>query len=347
MNVEHPSYSLLFLLAPVALFLYVLLFRYRKKILAQFGTKEILQKITPFRNETFFWLRVLCIAQAFIFGSLALMQPVVTGQEETLEGPQSLPQESYDEVAIILDVSSSMGAQDASEHDSRFQRAKEITEAVVEHLGGMSIALYSFAGTCENEVPETMDYLYFRIILDALAINAQGVAGTDFSALIDTLEKKYLQSKVQKKTRIILLTDGEDTTFLYLGPAEKEKKEAALLKRLAAFKKAGIAIDVVGLGSKQMAVIPNFVWNSKLVYSAMRPDFIKAFADQAGGHSYFDESLSLTRIVDGLVANIARQEINQENNQPEKNTKPLFGYPLFAAILFLAISIILPERLKP
>jgi len=351
----QPSYSLLFLAVIAMGLLYIGLWRYRKKVQARFGLTEIISKIAPLRNETFFWLRLLCLAQCFFFGALATMQPVFHRAQEkvaasatgTSEGEKAPLPEVYDEVVFIMDVSSSMAAQDASEHDARFNRAKEIVEATVEHLGGMSISLYAFAGTCENEVPATMDYLYFRILLEALHLNETHVAGTNFAALIDEMQEKYLKAKVQRKTRFILLTDGEDTTLIDFPAQEKRKAETALVERLASFKKVGIVWDVVGLGSGSSSVIPGIIQESKPVYSTMQADFITRLANGSGGHYYFDNSLSLTRIVDGLVANTARiEKSNQKNEMKGEAALPLSSYPLFAAFLFLALAIILPERIR-
>ncbi len=348
----QPSYSLLFIVVGVIILLYFSLWRYRKKIQERFGAVEIINKIAPLRNETFFWLRLLCIAQCFFFGTLALMQPVLhLPQEKTAadegEGKTALLQESYDEVVFMVDVSSSMSAQDGGDHNARLSRAKEIVEAVVEHLGGVNISLYGFAGTAENEVPQTMDYLYFRILLEGLRLNDTHVAGTNFSALIDEMQKKYLKTKVQKKTRCILLTDGEDTTIIDFGAQEKRKAEMLLAERLADFKKAGIIWDVVGLGSGSPSVIPGIVHESNPVYSTMQTEFIKMLAIGAGGHYYFDNSLSLARIVDGLIANTTRIEKgSQEDSKEGEPVAPLVGYPLFAAFLFLALAIIFPERIK-
>ena len=349
----EPSYSLLFLVVVAVVLLYFGLWRYRKKIQERFGAVEIINKIAPLRNETFFWLRLLCIAQCFFFGALALMQPVLPlsfAQEKTAtdkvdeeESKEASLQESYDEVVFIMDVSSSMSAQDAGDHDARFVRAKEIVEAVVEHLGGVSVSLYGFAGTCENEVPATMDYLYFRILLEGLRLRERNDGGTNFSEVNDEIQEKHLKRKKRKKTRCILLTDGEDTTIVDLGTQERRKAEMVLIERIARFKKAGIVWDVVGLGSGTPSVIPGLVHESKPVYSTMQANFIKMFADGAGGHYYFDNSLSLARIVDGLIANTARIEGGKNEKDP---VVPLFAYPLFAAFLFLALAILLPERIR-
>lgn len=343
----QPSYSFLFLLVAAVVILYIGLWRYRKRVQERFGLEKIIRRIAPLRNETFFWLKVLCLAQCFFFGSLALMQPILHLPQEkkaadTIE--EEKLQESYDELVFLVDVSASMSAQDAGDHEARLSRAKEIIQAVVEHAGGTNISLYGFAGTCENEVPATMDYLYFRILLEALRLNATHIAGTNFAALLDALEKKYLKNKSEKKTRCILLTDGEDTTFLDLGSQGKNAAEKKLLERFSAFKKAGIVWDVVGLGANTPTLIPGVKEGENPVYSTMQSDFIKKIASSTAGHYYFDNALSFSRIVDGLVTNSARIEEDTGHEEEKEPSAPLFAYPLFAAFLFLTLAIILPER---
>jgi hypothetical protein len=344
----EPQWGALVFLVVAIFLLYWNLENFRKACANRFGTLENIQKVSFLRSRRFFWFRVLCLATASLFAIFALMQPVELIEQEVAQEEVAIAKEkeNVDELVFIIDVSASMTAQDASEYDTRLERAKEITAAVVEHLGGIHISLYAFAGDAQNIVPATMDYLYFRILLSTLQINENQVPGTNFSALIDEMKAKYLESKIEKKVRFIVLTDGEDTGLIDLPQDVKTQAEMKLAQRLKEFTQHNFSWDIVGIGSDKAAVIPNVYQDSKPVFSTMQPAFIQMLAEAGDGHSYFDNTFSLSRIVDGLLANVSRSERKKSGIINDEPNKSFLEYPLVVAILFLMIALVVPEKVK-
>ena len=345
---SEPQWGVLVFLVVAIFLLYWNLANFRKAVANKFGSNENIQKLSSLRSRRFFWFRVLCLAQASLFAIFALMQPVELIDQEAPkeEVTTAKERENVDELVFIIDVSASMTAQDAKEYDTRLERAKEITEAVVEHLGGISISLYAFAGDAQNIVPATMDYLYFRILLSSLQINENQLPGTNFSALFDEMKAKYLESKIEKKVRFILLTDGEDTGLIDLSREAKTQAEMQLAQRVKEFAQANFNWDIVGIGSDKASVIPNIYQDGKPVFSTMQPQFIQMLAEAGGGHCYFDNALSLSRIVDGLLANVARIDRKKSSVINEEPNKPFLEYPLLVAIVFLMIALVVPEKVR-
>lgn len=344
----EPKWGILLFLVVVIFMLYLNLTNFRKKVASQFGSQDTIQKNSYLRSRRFFWFRMLCLIQASLFAIFALMQPVeLLEQEAPLEEViASKERVTVDELVFLIDVSASMTAQDASEYDARLDRAKEIAESIVEHLGGISISLYAFAGDAQNVVPATMDYLYFRILLSTLQINENQLPGTNFAALIDEMKAKYLESKIEKKVRFILLTDGEDTSLVAVPVDVKNRTELLLAQRLKEFAQAGMYWDTVGIGSDKPCVIPNMYQDGKPVFSTMQAALIQMFADAGQGHSYFDATFSLSKIVDGLLANVARAEKKKSDSVANPPNQSFLEYPLIAAILFLTAACVTPEKVK-
>src|SRR5438445_13642420 len=199
----QPAWGFLSFIAVAIVLLYVFLNRFRKRVIDRFGTIENIKKTAHLRSRRFFWLRVFCIAFAFLFATFALMEPMEFIEEKTdvEKTDTQAAREGVDELVFIIDVSASMGSLDTRENNSRLSRAKEIVDATIKYLGGVNISLYAFAGDAKSIVPPTMDYLYFRILLQSLQINETGIPGTDFSVLVNQMKEKYFDSKIKKKVR--------------------------------------------------------------------------------------------------------------------------------------------------
>jgi len=322
------EFGYLFFLVIVIATLYILLYRYRENMTERYVGSQNLQSMRLRRSRRFFWLYVVSLVLTAILAVTALMQP--------LEMEPKLVREEIDEVALVLDVSASMGVTDAHGGASRFLRAKEIMEAIVEHLNGSNVSLYIFAGNTENIVPATMDSLYLSMVLDSVAINDTRIAGTNFLALLQFMKDKYLDSTTKKRVQVVLLTDGEDTTIIDLTAQEKKSKENALCNSVQPFSKEGIHWNVIGMGTAQGSIVPQLS-----VVSALHQNFLEEFAAAGKGKCYFDSKRSLSDITDELVMEIAYRPHEEEKMIPQHE---LFYYPLFLAVLFLMTALLLPER---
>ncbi len=150
------------LLAPVALLTAELMRRRRAaamshpKILhAEAGTHELSLVAKP--AVTHRWRPWLCLG--LIFAIVALARP----QWGRLEEPVF---DQAREIIIAIDLSRSMLSQDVK--PSRLERAKLLTQSLLEKLSGERVGLVVFSGTAFLQSPLSSDYEILREFLPAL-----------------------------------------------------------------------------------------------------------------------------------------------------------------------------------
>lgn len=256
-----------------------------------------------------FFVRSVCLIAAW--STLALCLAKLHEQSASDQKTFDIPQRSssqlpvIDEVAFVLDLSASMMAKDTSGGQERLLRAKEIISSLIEDLGGINTSLIGFAGNTQTIVPDTLDYLYFRILMDSSIPNETGEAGTNLLAMVDAVKAKYVNSPYRKTVRVVLLTDGEDTGFLDMNEAGQKQAEDVILEHLAETVSETLQWEVVGLGTDAGAEVPGVLFNGAPVLSQMKRSLLKSMAKTGQGHFYAETDVPLTEICDDLLANIA------------------------------------------
>jgi Ca-activated chloride channel family protein len=110
------------------------------------------------------------------------------------------------EVVFVLDVSRSMLAEDLA--PNRLERAKIAIRDCLERLRGDRVGLIVFAGTAVTRCPLTVDYGFFRMMLDQVGPDSVSRGGT----LIGDAIRKAVDGMLAEGDHqdIILITDGED-----------------------------------------------------------------------------------------------------------------------------------------
>jgi hypothetical protein len=328
----------------VFLLLYGMLKNYQAKILQRFASNQAIEEAG--KSFKLFWLRAFAITFSALFAVIALMQPEKRIELISSQKEQALTAKSpLDEIVFLVDVSASMQAKDAQgQNSSRLDRAKEFAESIIERLGGINISVYAFAGNVKEVVPETMDYLYSRMVLDGLEINQTGKAGTDFASLFNEMKKQYLESNIRKKVAFILLSDGEDTGILGLVPDARTEAESQTLEILKNF--AGkMGWYVIGIGTDNGSIVPGVSYNGKDVISSMHRGFLEAIGQITSGKSYFDEQSSLSEIIDDLLIGKVFKTEGLGSEALNEQVEPLYYYPLLFAIVLLLVALLLPEKI--
>ena len=139
------------------------------------------------------------------------------------------------DVVFVLDVSKSMLADDLK--PSRLERAKLAIEDCLDVMDGDRAGLVVFAGTAVVKCPLTMDYGFFRMMLDDVDVNSVSRGGTMIGdALRKVMDEAFDDQEKQFKD-VVLITDGEDQGSFPVEAAEK------LAER-------GMRLIAVGLGDE-------------------------------------------------------------------------------------------------
>jgi len=144
------------------------------------------------------------------------------------------------DVIIAIDTSRSMLATDVA--PTRLQRAKLLSEDLINLLQGDRIGIVAFAGSSFLQAPLTLDYNAVRTTLDELDTNVIPRGGTDIGSAIDTAMTAFGKAEGVQRA-LIIMTDGEDLD----GNAVDAAKKAAA---------QGIRIFTIGIGSPQGSLIP-------------------------------------------------------------------------------------------
>jgi Ca-activated chloride channel family protein len=141
----------------------------RRKALAAFIEAGLLHRIkisvSPVRRR---WKAILVLLAlgAITFG---MTRPGWNPKTKTVERRGR-------DVVFLLDVSKSMLAEDLA--PSRLERAKLAIKDCVERLEGDRVGLVVFAGTSSVKCPLTLDYGFFRLMLEDVTTDSIARGGT-------------------------------------------------------------------------------------------------------------------------------------------------------------------------
>ncbi len=347
MNVSH-GYLLFF--GGLMLFFYFRLAAYKRERSAKYVLQDFIPKWVPRRSYLAFFVRATLFVAAWLLLSVAytkLIDKARPNVEVALGAEAASQYPKVDSVVFVLDVSASMGAQDTSDGASRLQKAKDVIKAIVENLGGINCSLLCFAGDCQTIVPDTLDYLYFRILLNSEGVNDVQVAGTNLLAMCDAIKARYVGGPFHKSVRVILLTDGEDTGFLDMDDAAKAKAESALLEDLASTVSESLQWEVVGLGSTNGAEVPGITYEGAKVVSKMQRSLLEGMARVGKGHFYAELDHPITEIADNIIADVAGTAVQDKEQATSSLAPRVTGEPLvfiILAALFIFAGIALPQQ---
>ncbi|MEA3522676.1 MAG: VWA domain-containing protein [Campylobacterota bacterium] len=266
---------------------------------AQFVKKTMVQSKLLFILK---WLGIILLI-------LALMSPV-KDEEIMLD-----PEEGYD-IALVLDVSQSMGAQGfdpSNPRANRFDAVKSIVADFVkerqnDNLGFVVFGQYSFVAS-----PLTYDQEILTRVLEQLYI---GMAGK-YTALYEALAQSVnlLKGSKAKSKIAILLTDGHNT------PGGKIPLDIAI--ELA--KKEGVKVYPIGIGARGE-------------YNA---EVLNTIAQETGAEAFGAHSAGQLKEIYKKIDELEKSEIERESYS---YLKYYYMYPLFLAFIFLLAFVYLRNK---
>lgn len=241
------------------------------------------------------------------------------------------------EILIAIDLSRSMLTPDVK--PTRLDRAKLLTQSLLEKLTGERVGLVIFSGTAFLQSPLSADYEILREFLPALGPDFLPEGGTNYGALIDTTVTAFSATAAADRF-LIVLSDGEAT-------------EENWRDRLDDLKAKGVRVIALGVGTAAGAMIPDGAGGlvkderGAVVMSKLESGTLRELADKTGG-VYQDASswIDLAALIQSTV------EAGQKGKFTEKNTVRLverFQWPLAVALWCLLVSAYyeLPVRPKP
>src|SRR6266496_472262 len=318
------------LLIPLLIALFLRAERRGHRRLQEFVSARLLPQLAATANRprrvTRFALQLLAIALALV--SLAQPRWGYTFQDVKRKGLDLL---------IAVDTSRSMLSNDVQ--PSRLDRVKLAVQDLLNELQGDRVGLIAFAGRAFLQAPLTIDYDAVVEAINDLDTKTIPEGGTNISSAIALATQSFGKSATGNRA-LIIFTDGEELS----GDAVKTAKEAA---------DAGVRIFTVGVGTPQGSLIPvigddgqtAFVKDSagQVVKSKLDDKRLREIAQATGGFYVHLES-GLRTMQQLQSEGLAKMKAAEMDVRLSRQPIERYEWPLSAALIALALSILIPER---
>jgi Ca-activated chloride channel homolog len=241
------------------------------------------------------------------------------------------------DLLIAVDTSRSMLSNDVQ--PNRLDRVKLAIQDLINQLQGDRVGLIAFAGRAFLQAPLTIDYEAVVEALNDLDTKTIPEGGTDISSAITVATQSFGKSAMGNRA-LVIFTDGEELS----GDAVKTAKEAA---------DAGVRIFTVGVGTPQGSLIPvtgddgqtSFVKDSagQVVKSKLDDKRLREIAQATGGfYLHLENGLRTMQQIQN--EGLAKMQAAEMDVRLSRRPIERYEWPLGAALIALALSILIPER---
>lgn len=322
----YPHLLLLLLLVPAFTLLYFWARYARLRKLKKFGKPEVLKDLMPEASpyKPPIKITLAMIALAMIIIGFARPWGGVRDEKTVKEGI---------EVVIAVDASNSMLASSSSDPNGvpRMRTAKLMLEKLINQLDNDRVGLVVYAGDAYTLIPVTSDYVSARMFLNSIDPSQLQNQGTNITDAISAAENS-MSNKKNVGRAIILITDAEEL-----------EDEAGVISAVKNAAKAGIQVDVIGVGSSQPVLIPG------------------SFTDESGNpvstHLNEDLAMKIAKAGHGIYVNASNSDALSELSKQLSTVKKsaiqssfyalhdeLFYIFVWIALVLLCIDIFILDR---
>src|SRR3982751_3223492 len=241
------------------------------------------------------------------------------------------------DLLIAVDTSRSMLSNDVQ--PDRLTRVKLAIQDLIDQLQGDRVGLIAFAGRAFLQAPLTIDYDAVGEAVNDLDTKTIPEGGTNISSAITLATQSFGKSAMGNRA-LIIFTDGEELS----GDAAKTAKTAA---------DAGVRIFTIGVGTPQGSLIPvtgesgdtSFVKDSagQVVKSKLDDKRLREVAEATGGFYLHLENGPRT-MQQVQAEGLAKMQAAEMDVRLSRRPIERYEWPLSAALVALALSILIPER---
>ena len=254
--------------------------------------------------------------------------------------PKTIERRGRD-LVFVLDVSRSMQAEDLA--PTRLERAKLAVGDCVERLAGDRVGLVVFAGSAAVKCPLTLDYGFFRMMLDDVSTDSIARGGTMIGdAVRRTMDEVFDDQEKQFKD-MILITDGEDHDSF---PVEAAKAAG----------ESGVRIIAIGLGDenegKRIPVTDEsgrktfLKYRGQEVWSRLDADTLRKMVNVTPGGKYLNVATGTIDLGDVYLKLVASAEKKDLESRTIERYEEKFQVFLGVAFALLCIETVISERRK-
>ncbi len=317
---------------PLLLAMFIYAWQKRRKAMTIFVEAGLLDRIRiSVSNSRRRWKAALLLS-AVVFIIFSLTRPAWNEKPETIERRGR-------DVVFLLDVSKSMLAEDLK--PNRLERAKLAIEDCVDRLQGDRVALVVFAGTAAIKCPLTLDYGFFRMMLNNISTDSIARGGTMIGDAIRMVVTDVFDDQAKQYKDIILITDGEDHDSF---PVEAAKKAG----------QRGIRLIAIGLGDEnegRRIPITNrngqktfLKYKGREVWTKLDADTLRKMVNATPGGKYLNVATGTIDLGNVYMQLIAGAEKKALKSEIIKRYEEKFQIFLAIGFAFLCIEMAISER---
>lgn len=319
---------------PLIICLYLYAAGKRKQALQTLLQGGLFSKLQPTLDHVNRFWKAALVVLTVLFIIISLSRPAWNKKETTVK-------RAGRDVVFVLDVSKSMLAEDLA--PNRLERAKLAILDSVEQLLGDRIALVVFAGNAVVKCPLTLDYGFFRMILETVSPESISRGGTMIGDAVRTVLNDVFDKRETKYKDIVLITDGEDHESF---PVEAARAAGG----------QGVRLIIVGLGNehegKRIPVTDasgrkTFLrYQGHEVWTKLDADTLRKMASATPGGRYLPVAtgtIDLGEVYKDLIASAEKKELEAKKYERYEEKFQIF---LGLAFFLLCLESIMNER-KP
>jgi len=328
---KEPEWLWGLFLVPGVLLLFLLVQKRRRSVLRRIGSLPLLTGFVGL-SRALRWLRATVLSLALGFAALAAARPQ-WGTVTELVRSRGL------DVAILLDVSMSMLAQDIP--PNRLAAAKHEIATFLGQLTGDRVALVPFAGSAFVQCPLTLDYSAAKLFLDDVNTYSIPDEGTAIGTAIRVGLRAFGKDTDQERV-MVLITDGEDHGSDPLGAAQEAAHQ-------------GVRIYTIGFGSPDGELIPQVGQDGRteflrddegrIVKTRLDEPTLQRIAVETGGKYY--RSTAGEMELEGILNDVSALEGAAHAEQQLVSRVDRYQWPLAVSVILLLVVPFIPERRGP
>lgn len=320
-------------LTPVLIGLLVVAGISRKRALQKFIDAGLLDRIkvsvSPVARR---WKSVLFIATITLI-IVAMARPAWNPQAEVVERRGR-------DVVFLLDVSRSMLAEDLA--PNRLERAKIAIKDAVDRLEGDRVGLVVFAGNAAVKCPLTLDYGFFRMMVDEVSPDSISRGGTMIGDALRKTLSEVFDDQVKQYKDVILITDGEDHESFPVRAAEQAAEQ-------------GVRLIAIGLGDenegRRIPITENgrqtfLTYNGQQVWTKLDGNMLRQMVASTEGGKYLNVAtgtIDLGEVYQQLILSAERTDLESQTVERYEEKFQIF---LAIALIFLCIEWAISDRRK-
>ncbi len=251
-----------------------------------------------------------------------------------LGGGQAPLKASGIDIAVAVDLSGSMAAEDfelRGERVNRITMLREVLRNFIDHRPADRIGLVAFATQAFIAAPPTLDHDFLHRVLNRLELGSidgnQTAIGSALSAAVNRLRELKSKSRI-----VILMTDGQNNAGK-IPPLTAAEAAQAL----------GVKVYTIGVGTHGFAPMPVRDAFGRKVYVKQAVDIdedtLQKIADKTGGKYFRADSTETLRRIYSEIDRLEKSEMETRKHAYYEELMALFVAPgLGLIVLELLLS---------